>query len=66
MLASIPYSIVNLTENLLPLKVNSDVEDIQNIFDQYKSSPECYEVLLVTLQNLTTVHKIDGNEIDDQ
>lgn len=35
MLSQTPYSLVNLTENLLPLNINSTVENLQSLIDQY-------------------------------
>jgi len=52
MLSQPPYSLVNLTENLLPLNLDSTYEDLVNLIEQYEKSPESREILELTLQNL--------------
>ena len=33
MLSQTPYSLINITENLLPLNINSTVENLQSLID---------------------------------
>ena len=53
MLSQPPYSLVNLTENLLPLNLDSTYEDLVNLIEQYEKSPESREILELTLKNLS-------------
>lgn len=53
MLSLPPYSLVNLTENLLPLNLDSTYEDLVNLIEQYEKSPESREILELTLKNLS-------------
>ena len=52
MLSQPPYSLVNLTENLLPLNINSTVDNLLGLIEQYRQSPEGLEILELTLKNL--------------
>ena len=45
MLSNAPFSLVNLTENLFPLNIHSTKQNLILILEQYKNSPESYELL---------------------
>lgn len=51
-LSNPPYSCVNIPENLIPIKIDSTMEDLIDIADQYKQSPQSSEVLELSLKNL--------------
>lgn len=53
MLSQPPFSMVNLTENLVPLNLNSKMEDLVSIIEQYKENEQGLEILEVTLKNLS-------------
>lgn len=52
MLTEPPYSLINLTTNLLPLSIDSTVDDLMDILAQYEDNEEGQEILMITLQNL--------------
>lgn len=52
MLSQPPYSLVNLTENLLPLNLDSTYEDLLALIEQYQKSAESRQILELTLKNL--------------
>lgn len=52
LLAQPPFSFVNLTANLLPLDVESQVGDLISILQQYEENEEGLEILMITLKNL--------------
>ena len=52
MLSQPPYSLVNLTENLLPLNLDSTYEDLLALIEQYQTSAESRQILELTLKNL--------------
>lgn len=45
MLAKPPYSLVNLTENLIPLNINSTGANLVQIMEQYRASEESHQLL---------------------
>lgn len=47
-----PYSCVNIPENLVPVRGDASAEDLIDIAEQYKQSPQSTEVLEVSLKNL--------------
>ena len=52
MLSQPPFSLVNITENLLPLSIDATFHDLKTIVEQYQQSPESQEVLELSLKNL--------------
>lgn len=52
MLAMPPFSFVNLTANLLPLDLGSQVDDLIAIHEEYDDNEEGLEILMITLKNL--------------
>lgn len=52
MLSTPPYSLVNLTENLLPLNLTSTVADLVDLANLYRGSTGATEILELTLKNL--------------
>merc|ERR1712023_620694 len=52
LLAQPPFSFVNLTANLLPLDIESHVDDLASILQQYEENEEGLEILMYTLKNL--------------
>ena len=53
MLSQAPYSLVNLTENLVPLQLTSTVGDLIELSELYRSRPDGAEILELTLKNLS-------------
>ena len=47
-----PFLIVNLPENLIPLRYNSTKENLIMIMNEYKKCSESMEILELTLKNL--------------
>lgn len=52
MLSQPPYSLINLPENLLPLSLSSDLDELLSILEEYDQNQEGLEILEVTLKNL--------------
>jgi hypothetical protein len=51
-LSNPPYSCVNIPENLVPIRGDGSLEDLIDIADQYRESPQSTEVLELSLKNL--------------
>lgn len=52
MLSQPPYSLVNLPSNLLPVQVDSTVEELVALLEEYDGSEGGAEVLEITIKNL--------------
>ena len=57
MLTVAPYSLVNLTANLLPITIESTVDDLMDILAEYEDNDEGQEILQITLENLAGKEK---------